>query len=566
MPPCGCGRPVSDCVITRRRRSCRRLAPRRTRMIGACRPDLTRRDAGGGVFCKRRGPGDRSDDAPLTSRRRATTHRAARQRPSRRCSSASATVDPTDITAYRAVRRLRGAAQGDRDRPRRGDSRGHRLEAHGPRRRRVSHRTEMGSGRQAVGASALSHLQRRRIRAGHVQGSRAARRRSVRDRRGDDDRRLRDGLRARLPLHSRRISARRRAHPARDRRSRAPTASSATDILGRGVRFDIEIRRGAGAYICGEETAIFNSIEGYRGEPRNKPPFPAQAGLFGLPTVVNNVETLANIPSIVLNGGAAFAKIGTEQSTGTKLFCVSGNVAQPGVYEVPFGKTLRDLVDMAGGVPDGRSLQAILLGGAAGVFVGPERARHAAHVRGRARREGDARVGRHRRVRRHAWIMQADPPPDRLVLPRRVVRPVRPMPRGNRAPGGGAVSNRQRTNARRRSRRRVALLDEVGLAMKDASICGLGQTAYAAIESAIHRVGVSQRSETGSDGRRNAARSAATPDDRDRSNGDARRASITLTIDGQAVTVPEGTTLLDGLPRRSASRFRRSASSRRCTR
>src|SRR6185503_8578733 len=119
------------------------------------------------------------------------------------------------------------------------------------------------------------------------------------------------------------------------------------NILGRGIRFDIEIRRGAGAYICGEETAIFNSIEGYRGEPRNKPPFPAQAGLFGLPTVVNNVETLANIPLIVLDGGARFAAGGTELSTGPKLFCVSGHVARPGVYEVPFGRTLREMIDLA---------------------------------------------------------------------------------------------------------------------------------------------------------------------------------------------------------------------------
>src|SRR5207237_4828519 len=127
--------------------------------------------------------------------------------------------------------------------------------------------------------------------------------------------------------------------------------------MGRGVRFDIEIRRGAGAYICGEETAIFNSIEGYRGEPRNKPPFPAQAGLFGLPTVVNNVETLANVPWIVLNGGGAFARIGTEQSTGTRLFCLSGNVARPGVYEVPFGKPRRDLIDRARGAAGCRALQ-----------------------------------------------------------------------------------------------------------------------------------------------------------------------------------------------------------------
>jgi NADH-quinone oxidoreductase subunit F len=145
------------------------------------------------------------------------------------------------------------------------------------------------------------------------------------------------------------------------------------DILGRGIRFDVEIRRGAGAYICGEETAIFNSIEGYRGEPRNKPPFPAQAGLFGLPTVVNNVETLANIPQIVLDGGASFARVGSGNSTGPKLFCMSGNVARPGVYEVPFAPapTVRSLIALAGGVPGGRSIQAVLLGGAAGVFVGP---------------------------------------------------------------------------------------------------------------------------------------------------------------------------------------------------
>src|SRR5207247_3559735 len=102
------------------------------------------------------------------------------------------------------------------------------------------------------------------------------------------------------------------------------------DVMGLGFAFDVEIRRGAGAYICGEETAIFNSIEGYRGEPRNKPPFPVAAGLFGRPTLVNNVETLANVPSIVLDGGAAFAAIGTGSSTGTKLFCISGAVRAPG--------------------------------------------------------------------------------------------------------------------------------------------------------------------------------------------------------------------------------------------
>src|SRR5438034_9870318 len=107
------------------------------------------------------------------------------------------------------------------------------------------------------------------------------------------------------------------------------------NILGHRLSFDIEIRRGAGAYICGEETALFNSIEGFRGEPRNKPPFPVEKGLFGKPTVINNVETLVNVLPIVLEGGAAFAAIGTGQSTGPKLFCLSGSVARPGVYEVP---------------------------------------------------------------------------------------------------------------------------------------------------------------------------------------------------------------------------------------
>ena len=128
----------------------------------------------------------------------------------------------------------------------------------------------------------------------------------------------------------------------RDRRAPARPASSAPDILGSGFAFDIELRRGAGAYICGEETALFESIEGKRGEPRNKPPFPVEVGLFGKPTVVNNVETLANVPLIVARAAARRSpRIGTEGSTGPKLFCLSGHVARPGVYEVEFGATLR---------------------------------------------------------------------------------------------------------------------------------------------------------------------------------------------------------------------------------
>lgn len=131
--------------------------------------------------------------------------------------------------------------------------------------------------------------------------------------------------------------------------------------------FDIEIRVGAGAYICGEETALFESIEGKRGFPRVKPPFPTTNGLFDKPTVINNVETLFNVPLIIEKGAAEYRKIGTEKSSGPKLFCLSGDVARPGVYEVPFGITLRELLEMAGGVTGG--LQSILFGGAAGAFA-----------------------------------------------------------------------------------------------------------------------------------------------------------------------------------------------------
>jgi NADH-quinone oxidoreductase subunit F len=261
-----------------------------------------------------------------------------------------------------------------------------------------------------------------------------------------------------------------------------------TNILNRGVSFDIEIRRGGGAYICGEETAIFNSIEGYRGEPRNKPPFPAQAGLFGLPTVVNNVETLANIPHIILHGGQTFAQIGTAQSTGTRLFCLSGNVVKPGVYEVPFGKTLRELLDMAGGVANGRSLQAILLGGAAGVFVRPDELDMPLTFEGV--RAANATLG-------SGVIVAFDDTVDMSKILLRIAGFFRDESCGQCVPCRVGTVRQEEALYRIASGKtlggvpqEVALLDEVGVAMKDASICGLGQTAYAAIESAIHRVGV----------------------------------------------------------------------------
>ena len=142
------------------------------------------------------------------------------------------------------------------------------------------------------------------------------------------------------------------------------------DIKGSGFSFNIEVRLGAGAYVCGEETALFESIEGKRGFPRSKPPYPTTSGLFGKPTVINNVETLANIPLILKNGVAEYRSIGTDKSPGSKLFCLSGDVEKPGLYEVPFGITLRNLIeDLAGGVRNKKPFKAALIGGAAGALA-----------------------------------------------------------------------------------------------------------------------------------------------------------------------------------------------------
>ena len=260
------------------------------------------------------------------------------------------------------------------------------------------------------------------------------------------------------------------------------------NVLGRGVRFDIEIRRGAGAYICGEETALFNSIEGLRGEPRNKPPFPVAYGLFGKPTVVNNVETLLNVPHIMTMGGAAFAKIGTPQSTGTRLFCVSGCVQQPGLYEAPFGITGHDLLAMAGGLLPGRTLTTVLLGGAAGVFIRPDELDMPLTFEGT--RAAQATLG-------SGVFMVVDDSVDLPDLLVRIAAFFRDESCGQCVPCRVGTVRQEEALHRIAARRtignvkdEVALLDEVGAAMKDASICGLGQTAYSAVESAIHRLGI----------------------------------------------------------------------------
>jgi NADH-quinone oxidoreductase subunit F len=260
-------------------------------------------------------------------------------------------------------------------------------------------------------------------------------------------------------------------------------AARAGGVLGDG--FDIELRRGAGAYICGEETALFNSIEGYRGEPRNKPPFPTQAGLFRLPTVVNNVETLVNVPEIVRSGGAAYAQIGTANSTGYRLFCLSGHVVRPGVYEVPFGATLRDLITLAGGVGGNGRLQAVLLGGAAGAFVAPKELDTPLTFEGT--RAIGATLG-------SGVIMPFDDSIDLKQILVRIAAFFRDETCGQCVPCRVGTMRQEEALHRLVDRQalgsvadEVQMLREMGQAMRDASICGLGQTASAALESALNR-------------------------------------------------------------------------------
>jgi NADH-quinone oxidoreductase subunit F len=265
------------------------------------------------------------------------------------------------------------------------------------------------------------------------------------------------------------------------------------DILGKGWSFELEIRRGAGAYICGEETAIFNSIEGYRGEPRSKPPFPFEAGLFGKPTVVNNVETLCNVPLIMQMGGAQYAKIGTEGSTGPKLFCVSGNLVRPGVYEVPFGTTLGQVLELAGGVPKGRKLQAVLLGGAAGGFVRADELNIPLTFEGA--RANNTTLG-------SGVVLAFDDTVNLPAILLRIARFFRDESCGQCVPCRVGTVRQEEALLRIANNRRnaaatgrdIGLLRDVGLVMKDSSICGLGQAAWNAIESAIDRLGALEAS------------------------------------------------------------------------
>jgi NADH-quinone oxidoreductase subunit F len=258
------------------------------------------------------------------------------------------------------------------------------------------------------------------------------------------------------------------------------------NILGKGLDFDIELRRGAGAYICGEETALFNSIEGYRGEPRNKPPFPVESGLFEKPTSINNVETLISVLDVILRGSVEYAATGTSGSTGTKLFCLSGNIQRPGVYEVPLGTRLDELIALGGGPPPGRKVQAVLLGGAAGSFVTPDEL----HVR--LTFENTRAIGA---TLGSGVVLVFD---DSIELPpilQRIAAFFRDESCGQCVPcrvgtvrQEELISRLVRKKPHGSAEAERALLGELGQAMRDASICGLGQTASSAIESAIKKL------------------------------------------------------------------------------
>jgi NADH-quinone oxidoreductase subunit F len=252
------------------------------------------------------------------------------------------------------------------------------------------------------------------------------------------------------------------------------------NILGSGYSFEVEIRSGAGAYICGEETALFESIEGKRGFPRLKPPYPTTHGLFGMPTAINNVETLCAAAWILANGAEAYRSVGTQNSPGSKLFCLSGDVANPGVYEVPYGTPLGDLLSMAGGVVG--KLQAVLLGGAAGAFAGPDHLDLPMSFEGlRAANlplgSGVVMAINHGRDMRQTLLSLGH------FFAHESCGKCYPCQLGTqrqleileRAADGQARDGD------------IVLLQDIGFTMTNASLCGLGMTAGAAVMSAIGR-------------------------------------------------------------------------------
>jgi NADH-quinone oxidoreductase subunit F len=253
------------------------------------------------------------------------------------------------------------------------------------------------------------------------------------------------------------------------------------NVMGSDFSFDIELRIGAGAYVCGEETALFQSIEGYRGEPRNKPPFPVEVGLFGKPTVVNNVETLFNVLEVIAGTGLAYAEVGTKDSTGTRLFCLSGHVGRPGLYEVPFGTPLRELLELA----EARPPKAVLLGGAAGSFLRPDQLD--LPLTFEDARAAGVSLG-------SGVVIVYDESADLVDAVLRIAEFFRDESCGQCVPCRvGTVRQEEalhRIAAGKTNGNEVVVLAELAEVMREASICGLGQTAASAVQSAMMNLGV----------------------------------------------------------------------------
>jgi len=237
------------------------------------------------------------------------------------------------------------------------------------------------------------------------------------------------------------------------------------------VDVEIELRIGAGAYVCGEETALFQSIEGYRGEPRNKPPFPVEVGLYGKPTVVNNVETLLNVPHVVL----------ADDAQDTRLFCVSGHVARPGLYELELGTSLSELLELAGAEPP----KAVLLGGAAGSFLRPDQLDLPLSFEGA--RDAGVTLG-------SGVVIVYGEQADLVDAVLRIAEFFRDESCGQCVPCRIGTVRQEEALHRLASGKpngdELATLADLTQVMRDASICGLGQTAANAVDSAIHNLGV----------------------------------------------------------------------------
>jgi NADH-quinone oxidoreductase subunit F len=264
---------------------------------------------------------------------------------------------------------------------------------------------------------------------------------------------------------------------------RVQTAIDALRAAGELGDFGIEVRKGGGAYICGEETALMNSIEGKRGEPRSKPPFPTERGLFDQPTLINNVETLVNVPLIIERGGAWFRSIGVPGLVGPKLFCLSGHVHKPGVYEVPGGTPLRELLEVHAGGVAGDAFQAVLLGGAAGTYVLPAQfdtpldyqslRSIGASIGSGSIIAFNERVDMWDMVRRFAEFFAEESCGQCVPCRVGTVRQVEILHRVHGSPLHADVD----------------LLTDLGQAMQSASICGLGQTAATQVLSALAQFG-----------------------------------------------------------------------------